>query len=66
MKKITRDEESKYYYDTIQKAIDWKINEVDKELKENAYDNNGRLKRSRSSSKAKIVIERTEKEFDEM
>ena len=64
--KITRDEESKYYYDTIQKAIDWKINEVDKELKENAYDNNGRLKRSRSSSKAKIVIERTEKEFDEM
>lgn len=62
--KINRDEESKYYYETIQKAIDWKINEVDKELKSNAYDNNGRLKRSRSSSKAKIVIENTEKEFD--
>jgi hypothetical protein len=64
--KITREQESKYYYDTIQKAIDWKINEVDKELKENAYDNNGKLKRSRSSSKAKIVIEKTQNELDEI
>jgi len=64
--KITRNKESEYYYETIQKAIDWKIDQIDKELKENAYDNNGRLKRSRSSSKAKIVIEKTEKEFDEI
>ena len=64
--KISRDKESQYYYETIQKAIDWKINEVDKELKENAYDNNGRLKRSRSSSKAKVVIEATQNELDEI
>ena len=62
--KIYSNKESEYYYNAIQKAIEWKIEQVDKELKENAYDNNGRLKRSRNSNKSKDAFERTENEFN--
>ena len=51
------------YYESTQKAIDLKLFEEDAKMMKNAYDNKGELKRSRSSSKAKIVIEQTEKEL---
>ena len=49
------------YYESTQKAIDLKLLEEDAKMMKNAYDNKGELKRSRSSSKAKIVIEKAEK-----
>ena len=51
------------YYESTQKAIDLKLLEEDTKMMKNAYDNKGELKRSRSSSKAKIVIEQAEKEL---
>ena len=53
------------YFETAQKAIDLKLFEEDAKMMKNAYDNKGELKRSRSSSKAKIVIQNAENEkFD--
>ena len=52
------------YYDTIQKAIDIKLLEENEKMKKTAYNNKGELKRSRSSSKAKIAIENAEKEIN--
>ena len=51
------------YYETTQKAIDLKLYEEEAKMMKNAYDNKGELKRSRSSSKAKIVIQQAEKEI---
>ena len=52
------------YYDTIQKAIDFKLFEETEKMRKTAYNNKGELKRSRSSSKAKIEIEKAEKEIN--
>ena len=53
------------YFETAQKAIDLKLFEEDAKMMKNAYDNKGELKRSRSSSKARIVIQDAENEkFD--
>ena len=58
--------ESQYYYETIQKAFDIKLNDIEQKMMKDAYDNKGQLKRSRSSSRAKIVIEQTKNELDEI
>ena len=53
------------YFETAQKAIDLKLFEEDAKMMKNAYDNKGELKRSRNSSKARIVIQNAENEkFD--
>ena len=53
---------SNLYYETVQKAINLKLFEEDEKLIKNAYDSNGQLKRSRSSSKAKKVIDQVNNE----
>ena len=50
------------YFETAQKAIDLKLFEEDVKMMKSAYDNKGELKRSRSSSRAKIVIQQAENE----
>ena len=61
----SKDEVRKLYFETAQKAIDLKLIEEDFKMMKNAYDNKGELKRSRSSSRAKIVIQQAENEkFD--
>ena len=52
------------YYDTIQKAIDFKLFEETEKMRKTAYNKNGQLKRSRSSSKASIEIEKAKKEIN--
>ena len=61
----SKDKVRQLYFETAQKAIDLKLIEEDFKMKKNAYDNNVELKRSRSSSRAKIVIQQAENEkFD--
>ena len=50
------------YFETAQKAIDLKLLEEDVKMMKTAYDKKGELKRSRSSSRARIVIQQTENE----
>lgn len=50
------------YYETAQKAIDLKLLEEDVKMMKTAYDKKGELKRSRSSSRAKFVIQQAENE----
>ena len=62
----SKSEVRKLYFETAQKAIDLKLIEEDFKLMKNAYDSKGELKRSRSSSRAKIVIQQAENEkFDD-
>ena len=56
---------SNLYYETVQKAIDLKLVEEDEKQIKDAYDN-GQLKRSRSSSKAKVVINQTNDELNKI
>ena len=53
---------SQFYYEIAQKAFDLKLLEEDEKMMRNAYDNKGVLKRSRSSSRAKITIQQSENE----
>ena len=54
---------SQFYFDSVQKAIDMKLFEQEEKNLRDAYNERGELKRSRSSSKAKIVIKQVEDEF---
>ena len=56
---------SNLYYETVQKAIDLKLVEEDEKQIKDAYDNR-QLKRSRSSSKAKVVINQTNDELNKI
>ncbi len=55
---------TQFYYEIAQKAFDLKLLEEDKKMMKTAYDNKGVLKRSRSSSRAKITIQQSENEFN--
>ena len=59
-----KNEVSQFYYEIAQKAFDLKLLEEDKKMMKTAYDNNGMLKRSRSSSRAKITIQQSENLFN--
>ena len=53
------------YFETMNRAIDLKMLENEEKMMREAYNKRGELKRTRSkSSKAKIVIEQTNKEFE--
>ena len=55
---------ARFYFETMDKAIDFKMIENEEKMMREAYNKKGQLKRTRTnSSKAKEVIEQTEKEF---
>ena len=58
----SNDKVKQLYYETAQKAIDLKLLEEDVKMMKTAYDKKGELKRSRSSSRAKFVIQQAENE----
>ena len=54
-----------FYFETMNKAIDFKMIENDEKMIRDAYNKKGQLKRTRTnSSKAKEVIEQTQKEIE--
>jgi ribonuclease D len=56
---------ARFYFETMDKAIDFKMIENDEKMIRDAYNKKGQLKRTRTnSSKAKEVIEQTQKEIE--
>ena len=61
----TKNEVSQLYFDTVQKAIDWKLYEAEKEEIKQKMDNPTKLKRTRTkSSKASEVIKEANEEIN--
>lgn len=61
----TKNEVSQLYFDTVQKAIDWKLYEAEKEEIKQKMENPTKLKRTRTkSSKASEVIKETNEEIN--